>query len=116
MARRDFDFTKAQKFVIIAYYGGVCAACGADDGLQADHWIAGDSSDEGVCLCYACNYAKSNTRVPIELRLTPRESLNVITHQEYKQQVAANREAFANWVSKYRCAAKLKTNYFKAPF
>lgn len=115
MARRDFDFTKPQKFVIIAYYG-VCAACGADDGLQADHWIAGDATDEGVCLCYACNYAKSNTKVPAELRLAPRKPLDVITHAEYKLQIAANREAFANWVSKYRCAAKLKTAYFKAPF
>lgn len=108
MARRDFDFSPAQKVTIIAYFG-VCAACGADDSLQADHWIAGDSADEGVCLCHHCNVTvKRNIYIPECYRLPCREPLNVITHSEYKAQVAANREAFAKWVSMFKYFVKGK--------
>ena len=108
MARRDFDFTTAQKASIIAYFG-VCAACGADDALQADHWIAGDSADEGVCLCQHCNVVvKRNVYIPETFRLPYRAALNVVTHAEYKAQVAANREAFAKWVAMFKYFVKGK--------
>jgi hypothetical protein len=115
MARRAFDFTESQKTEIRAQYNFVCAACGADDALHIDHWVAGDSNDAGVCLCYACNLVKGNARIPANLRLAPRNPLDIISHTEYRLQVAANREAFARWVAPHRGTAKLRPLTFAAP-
>jgi hypothetical protein len=114
MARRAFDFSPAQKAQVLAQFNFVCAACGADDGLHVDHWVAGDSQDAGVCLCQACNLVKGNVSIPQNLRLTPRLPLDVISHIEYRLQVAANREAFARWVAPHRGAAKLRPVPFRA--
>lgn len=115
MARRAFDFSPAQKAQVLAQFNFVCAACGADDALHVDHWAAGDSRDAGVCLCYACNLVKGNVAIPENLRLSPRNPLDCITHQEYRLQVAANREAFARWVAPHRGTARLRPIAFKAP-
>lgn len=109
MAKRSFDFTESQKWAILAFYNNVCAACGADDALHADHWIAGESADDGVCLCAHCNVAvKGGKYIPEFFRLPPRDALNVVTHAEYKAQVAANRKAFAEWAAQFRFTVKGK--------
>lgn len=120
---RDFDFHPDTKAVIIAYFNNVCAACGADDALHADHWIAGDSSDEGVCLCHHCNVkAKGAKVIPERFRLTPREDFKTDSRQEYKMMVAANREAFVAWCAQFRNFVKGRTYnlrkiaYFEAPY
>lgn len=123
MARRDHDFTDAQRETIIRYHNEVCAACGADDALHADHWISGDSQDEGVCLCAFCNIkAKGAKYIPEMYRLPARDSLNVVTHAEYKAQVKANREAFVKWTNQFRYFKQGKTynlrniKHFSAPY
>ena len=102
MARRSFDFKPADKIAIIAAYNNVCAACGADDYLVADHWIAGDEKDSGVCLCQVCNGAKYNARVTEKIRLSPRIPFADMPHSEYKKKIADNRNAFAKWIASYR--------------
>jgi hypothetical protein len=123
MARRDHDFTIAQREAIIRYHNETCAACGADDALHADHWISGDSQDEGVCLCEFCNVkAKGAKYIPNKYRLPVRDSLNIVTHAEYKAQVKANREAFVAWANQFRffkpgkAYNHRKIKQFKAPF
>lgn len=109
MASRNFDFSESQKTQILAAYGFVCAACGADDALHADHWAAGDSEDAGVCLCEFCNVkAKGGKVIPENFRLQPRKPLNVVTHAEYRAQVAANRESFQIWAAQFRFVVKGK--------
>jgi hypothetical protein len=123
MARRSHDFTPAQRESIIRFHNYVCAACGADDALHADHWISGDSQDEGVCLCEFCNVkAKGAKYIPNKFRLPARDSLNIVTHAEYKAQVKANREAFAAWTNQFRFLKPGKTyslkrvKHFDAPY
>jgi hypothetical protein len=107
MARRDHDFSASQRESIIAYHNFTCAACGADDSLHADHWISGDASDEGVCLCANCNVVVKGAKyIPELYRLPVRGALNVVTHAEYKAQVAANRKAFASWANQFRYTKK----------
>lgn len=114
MASRSFDFSDSKRDAIIRYYNGVCAACGADDALHADHWIAGDSEDEGVCLCSFCNVkAKGAKFIPNRFRLPARDSLNVVTHAEYKAQVKENREAFVKWTNQFRFTKPGKTYNWK---
>jgi hypothetical protein len=102
MARRDYDFSKAKKDQIKAWYGFTCAACGADRNLSADHWIAADVNDQGVCLCNVCNGVKASINIPEIFRLAPKARLNIVTHAEYNMQIDANQEAFAKWVSQFR--------------
>ena len=90
---------------------------------HADHWIAGDSSDEGVCLCHHCNVkAKGAKVIPERFRLTPREDFKTDSRQEYKMMVAANREAFVAWCAQFRNFVKGRTYnlrkiaYFEAPY
>ena len=123
MARRAHDFTESQRKTIIAYHNFTCAACGADDSLHADHWLSGDASDDGVCLCEYCNVkAKGKKYIPNMYRLPARDSLNVITHAEYKAQVATNRKAFASWANQFRFTKKghsynwKNIKHFVAPF
>jgi hypothetical protein len=112
---RDFDFTESEKNAVKAEFNFVCAACGADDSLHVDHWIAGNK-DIRVCLCYACNGAKGKTAIPAKMALKPRNALNVISHSEYKFQVEANRKVFAKWVSIRKGTAIIKQIAFQSPY
>ena len=125
MGRRSFDFSDTQREIIIAYHGYVCAACGCDDSelLHADHWLSGDSQDEGVCLCAFCNVkAKGAKYIPNIFRLPVRDSLKAITHDEYKARVKANRSAFQIWANQFRFFKQgkaynlKKIKHFEAPY
>lgn len=118
--RGDWEWTKEEKDAIFASFGGICAACGSDDPetLEADHWLFGSKSHGGVCLCGPCNRAKGKALVPVELRLKRKNPLNIVTHAEYKIQIAANRAEWGIWVGKYRGVKgnPYKLNHFIAPF
>ena len=124
MAKRSYDFSANQKEIVKAYYGHICAACGCSDKriMQVDHWIAGDSQDDGVCLCPFCNNVKADKYVFEKFRLPPKAALNVITHSEYEYQVEANRIAFEAWLQQFRFVkpgGKYRIEKFKnyqAPF
>lgn len=110
MARRSFDFHPATRAVILDYYGNVCAACGEQNArlMQADHWIAGESQDDGVCLCVYCNVSvKGNIYIPEFFRLAPRKA--VPQSESYIEHVHANQDAFAAWVAQFRFCVKGKT-------
>jgi hypothetical protein len=104
MAKRSYDFDGLKKESVKAVYEGVCAICGCDDKetLHIDHWIAGNKDDDGVCLCAFCNGKKGNKYVFELFRPAPKAPLNVITHAEYKYQIAANREAFELWLQQFQ--------------
>jgi hypothetical protein len=109
MSRRAHDFAPAQKDIIKAYFGNVCAACGEQNArlMQADHWISGESSDDGVCLCVYCNVnVKGSTYIPNFFRLAPRAAVQ--QGAEYIERVHANQDAFAAWVSQFRFCVKSK--------
>jgi len=118
MAHRKYDFSEAEKTRIKQAFGYICAACGSDDpdNLSADHWLSGDASDSGVCLCLFCNTVKGKTAIPESLRLNPRNPLKVISHPEYRLQVAANRKAFGVWVNFYRGTNRVRPVAFLPQF
>jgi len=123
MARRSHDFKPYKRDMILNWHNNVCAACGADDALHADHWISGDSEDEGVCLCEFCNVKiKGDKYIPNKFRLIARDSLNIVTHAEYKAQVNANRKAFMEWANQFKyCKPDRKVNlkhikHFVSPY
>ena len=109
MARRSHDFTAAKKFVVKEYYGNVCAACGEQNArlMQADHWISGESNDDGICLCVYCNVnIKGSVYIPEFFRLSPRAA--VPQGESYIAQVHANQDAFEAWVAQFRFCVKGK--------
>ena len=110
MARRAHDFAPATRATILAYFGHVCAACGEQNArlMQADHWISGESNDDGVCLCVYCNVnVKGSIYIPNFFRLAPRAA--VPQGESYIVQVHANQDAFAEWVAQFRFCVKGKT-------
>jgi len=110
MARRSFDFAPTTRATILAYFGNVCAACGEQNSrlMQADHWIAGESQDDGVCLCVYCNVnVKGNIYIPNFFRLAPRAAVQ--QGADYIERVHANQDAFADWVAQFRYCVKGKT-------
>lgn len=123
MASRDFDFTPTQKDAIKRYYGNTCAACGDSNerNLQADHWIAGDSQDTGICLCAYCNVnIKGSKYIPEMFRLIPREAVKI--DAAYLGKIHENQDAFKLWVAQFRFFRKngkynlRKIKFFEAPY
>lgn len=114
-------FSPAQADYIKARYGNACAACGSRDIdiLECDHWIAFNGSNtvvsNGIALCGPCNRKKSVARVPGK-PLAPRPPVDTITLDEYFLQVAANRQAFNQWVSLYKGSNRAKRITFKPPY
>ena len=123
MGKRAFDFLPAKRESIKAYFGFVCAACGAQDrrSLSADHWIAGDAFDEGICLCIYCNVTiKRNIVIHEKFRLVPRNPVTL--DSEYLNKIHTNQDAFALWIRRYNMVASLKganisrIKFFVAPY
>lgn len=106
MAKRSFDFTANEKQAIRMIYGDVCAACGFDfpGHLEVDHWIPGNTEDDGVCLCSYCNRIKGNVEIPEYLRLMPRKPIDEELREEWQMRVVHNREVWSQYVSKFRGA------------
>jgi len=123
MAKRTFDFTDAEKTRIHELHDWTCAACGFDwaDHMEADHWIAGDSQDDGVTLCSTCNRVKGKVYIPEILRLPPRDPLYESDRFIWQEQIESNRRAWREYVGRFRGALPKYINgrkwpHFKAPY
>lgn len=124
MARREYDFSPAKKEFVKLYHGYICATCGCDDPehMTADHFIAADVTDAGVCMCQHCNTMKAALYIPEQFRFIPRDPIKALTHSEYKMCVSENRLAFKKWLLTFRYFKEgynynLKAiKFFKAPY
>ena len=117
MAKRSFDYMASERAEILKWFGFTCAACGMDmpQYLEVDHWVAGDSADDGVCLCGYCNRVKGKVAIPEYLRLKPKKTPQAESREEWCVRVKENQEAWVEFVNQFRGALPKYINSRKWP-